>query len=60
LTDSVLTHFKQRIQAFTLEPSRGGCFELSVNGKLVYSKLASGRFPEVAEIVAQLERLPAE
>jgi selenoprotein W-related protein len=29
-----------------LIPSSGGCFELSVNGKLVYSKLETGEFPD--------------
>jgi selenoprotein W-related protein len=29
-----------------LIPSGGGCFELSLNGDLVYSKLKAGRFPD--------------
>jgi selenoprotein W-related protein len=29
-----------------LIPSDGGCFELKVNGELIYSKLETGRFPE--------------
>ncbi len=29
-----------------LIPSGGGCFELSVNGDLVYSKLKAGKFPD--------------
>jgi selT/selW/selH-like putative selenoprotein len=33
-----------------LVPSDGGCFEVSQNGQLVFSKLASGRFPEEGEI----------
>lgn len=33
-----------------LVPSDGGCFEVSRNGQLVFSKLASGRFPEDGEI----------
>ena len=33
-----------------LVPSDGGCFEVSKNGGLVFSKLASGRFPEDGEI----------
>jgi selenoprotein W-related protein len=28
-----------------LIPSGGGCFELSINGELVYSKLKTGEFP---------------
>ncbi len=27
-------------------PSKGGCFELSVGGKLLYSKRATGEFPD--------------
>jgi selenoprotein W-related protein len=29
-----------------LIPSGGGCFELTVDGKLIYSKLESGKFPD--------------
>ncbi len=42
----LLTEFKQRIESFELQPSAGGCFELTVNGKLIYSKLDTGAFPE--------------
>jgi selenoprotein W-related protein len=34
-----------------LIPSGGGCFELSVNGDLVYSKLKTGTFPDEQEMV---------
>ena len=27
-------------------PSGGGCFELSVNGELIYSKLQTKQFPD--------------
>jgi len=29
-----------------LVPSKGGCFELTLNGELLYSKLKTGQFPE--------------
>jgi selenoprotein W-related protein len=29
-----------------LIPTGGGCFELSVNGDLIYSKLKTGTFPD--------------
>jgi len=29
-----------------LIPSGGGCFELVVDGDLIYSKLESGKFPD--------------
>ncbi|WP_202920184.1 Rdx family protein [Urbifossiella limnaea] len=45
-----------RVQAEASEPaadpvSRGGCFEVVVNGELVYSKLATGTFPAEDEVV---------
>jgi selenoprotein W-related protein len=52
----LLTTFKQQIQGLALEPSSGGCFEVSVNDDLVYSKLATGSFPEEAAIVKAVEQ----
>jgi len=46
LTNKLLTTYKQQIGALKLIPSSGGCFELSVNGDLIYSKLKTGKFPE--------------
>jgi len=37
-----------------LIPSSGGVFEVSVDGRLLFSKRAQGRFPEDAEILAAL------
>ena len=36
----------------TLKKSRGGAFEVTVDGELLFSKLAIGRFPTHAEIDA--------
>jgi selenoprotein W-related protein len=55
LTDKVLNRFKQKVTGLKLIPSRGGCFEIVVNGKLVYSKLETGNFPDEMDILAQLE-----
>jgi selenoprotein W-related protein len=41
-----LNTYKQRIGELRLVPSGGGCFELSVNGELLYSKLKTGKFPD--------------
>ncbi len=46
MTAKLLGEYKQRIQDMKLIPGAGGCFELSVNGELIYSKLETGRFPE--------------
>jgi selenoprotein W-related protein len=46
-----LTQYKQRIEAMELQPASGGCFELTVDGELVYSKLDTGEFPDEDEMV---------
>jgi selenoprotein W-related protein len=56
LTDTVLPKFKQRITSWTMVPSDGGKFELSLDGELIYSKKKEGRFPTNEEIVALLEK----
>ena len=38
-------------------PSRGGCFELTVGGKLLYSKLETGEFPDEDELVATVAKV---
>jgi selenoprotein W-related protein len=54
LAESILKDYKQRIAGLTLIPDSGGCFEVSVDGVLVFSKLREGRFPEYEEITAHL------
>jgi selenoprotein W-related protein len=55
----LLATFKQRIGDLKLIPSGGGCFELSVDGKLVYSKLETGKFPDEKSILDKVESLLA-
>jgi selT/selW/selH-like putative selenoprotein len=38
----------------SLRRSGGGVFEIKADGRLAYSKKATGRFPTDAEIVASL------
>ena len=38
-------------------PSKGGCFELTVGGKKIYSKLKTGTFPDEDDLVEQVGRL---
>jgi len=54
LADKLLNQFKRRISGLTLEPSTGGCFELTVGKELIYSKLQSGRFPDEDAMVAEV------
>ena len=46
MTGKLLSEYKQRIKEMKLIPGGGGCFELSVNGELLYSKLKTGQFPD--------------
>jgi selenoprotein W-related protein len=46
LASLLLNSLKQKLGGLTLVPSGGGCFELSVNGELIYSKLQTGQFPD--------------
>ena len=46
----LLKNYEPEIESFTLVPSDGGRFELSVNGKLLYSKLRAGRHVEQGEL----------
>ena len=46
MTTRLLTTYKQQIEDLKLVPSTGGCFELSINGDLIYSKLKTGEFPD--------------
>jgi selenoprotein W-related protein len=38
-------------------PSRGGCFELTVGGRKLYSKLETGEFPDEDDLVEAVGRV---
>jgi len=57
LRDTLVDAFPEDIKAFELIPSSGGCFELSVDDKLIYSKLKTGEFPNPDDIVDALSTL---
>jgi selenoprotein W-related protein len=44
-------HFRRDIEKLELVPSSGGAFEVTVNGKKIYSKLETGVFPDTLEII---------
>jgi selT/selW/selH-like putative selenoprotein len=39
----------------TLVPGSGGVFDVIADGKLVYSKAKTGRFPEPGEVVGNIK-----
>jgi len=57
LTNLLLESLKQKIESLTLVPSGGGCFELTVNGELIYSKLKTGEFPNESWVLKQVKAL---
>ncbi len=58
MASQILTQYKQQLESLELQPSSGGCFELSLDGELVYSKLATEEFPDEAAMVTLVgERL---
>lgn len=56
MTAKILPRFKRAISSYELIPSKGGCFELTVGGKLLYSKLATGKFPDEGKMLDAIEK----
>jgi selenoprotein W-related protein len=50
VTAELLKEFEPKLTSWELIPSGGGRFEVKVDNKLVYSKLATGRHPEMNEL----------
>lgn len=57
MTTKLLPRFKMKISRFTLIPSKGGCFEFKVGGKLLYSKLETGAFPNEEALLAEVAKI---
>lgn len=49
--------FKLKVGSIKLIPSTGGVFEVSVNGQSVYSKKATGQFPDQDALVKQIQSM---
>ena len=50
MTEELLTEFETNIASWKLVPSKGGVFEFSLNGELLFSKKELGRHAEIDEI----------
>ena len=57
MTAKLLPRYKQAISRFVMIPSKGGCFELTVGGQLLYSKLQTGSFPDEEALIAQVGKV---
>ncbi|HOQ90062.1 MAG TPA: Rdx family protein [Candidatus Hydrogenedentes bacterium] len=50
MAQDLLVTFRGRIREIILRPGKGGIFEVRVNGDLVWSRAARGRFPDITEL----------
>ncbi len=50
MVDEILSEIQNDVQRLDLIPSTGGRFEWTVNGDLVYSKKATGRYPSPQDL----------
>ena len=51
MSAKLLEAYKMDIKELRLIPAKGGCFELTADGNLLYSKLATGQFPDEGAMV---------
>lgn len=52
----MLSTYADFTESLTLVPGSGGQFEVVVNGDLVFSKTAEGRYPEIKELKEAINR----
>jgi len=55
LAEELVNTFATRLGAVVLVPSSGGVFEVTAGDQVVFSKRATGRFPEEGEVVRNIE-----
>ena len=60
LIDELLKNYEHLVEEIKLVPSDGGRFEVTVNGQLLYSKLATHRHAEPGEILGLVRKMVGE
>lgn len=50
MAQELLMTFSDELSAVCLLPGDGGIFDIRLNGELLFSRKAAGRFPETSEI----------
>jgi selenoprotein W-related protein len=56
----LLQELEPELELLTLVPSDGGRFEVTANGKLLYSKLELHRHPEQGEVLGLVRKFMQE
>lgn len=59
LAQELLSTFDAELGEVALQPATGGTFEVRVQGSVVWSRKAEGRFPEAAELKQRVRDLIA-
>jgi selenoprotein W-related protein len=57
MVERLLEAYEHRLDSVTLLPGRGGVFEVRAGDTTVFSKKATGRHAEVAEVVDAIAQL---
>ncbi len=57
LAGELLKQFEHLIEWITLVPSDGGRFEVTVNDRLLYSKLSTQRHAQPGEVIGLINQL---
>jgi selenoprotein W-related protein len=50
IAQELLNTFQEYVETLSLQPGRGGVFDVEVNGGVVFSKHEAGRYPELREL----------
>lgn len=50
MAQELLSTFDGDIESLTLKPGTGGVFDIRLDGELLWSRKAQGRFPEITEL----------
>jgi selenoprotein W-related protein len=50
MAQELLMSFDEELSELALRPGTGGVFDVFANGKLIWSRKAAGRFPEITEL----------
>ena len=58
--DELLKHYEHMIETITLAPSDDGRFEVTVNGQLIFSKLALRRHAGPGEVLGLVRKMVGE
>jgi len=50
MAQELLSTFEQEVGGVTLVPGAGGVFDVRVEGRLIWSRQGTGRFPDIKEL----------